>query len=131
MKDLIEEKLVFFILSVPRKIMLQQENFATVNIILTQNRYFFAKNLLTFKNVNVNMRLHYERRNGMKRKLRKPMNDSGSLIFTIPKGIVDLLDLEPYAEVDIELKGKKIIINTETKEEQGEIFYGNRTISSI
>lgn len=53
----------------------------------------------------------------MKRKLRKPMNDSGSLIFTIPKGIVDLLDLEPYAEVDIELKGKKIIINTETKEE--------------
>ena len=53
----------------------------------------------------------------MKRKLRKPMNDSGSLIVTIPKGIVDLLDLEPYAEVDIELKGKKIIINTETKEE--------------
>jgi antitoxin component of MazEF toxin-antitoxin module len=53
----------------------------------------------------------------MIKKLRKISNNKDSLMITIPKFIVDLLELEANQDVDIELKGKKIIINTEIKEE--------------
>ena len=51
----------------------------------------------------------------MKRNLRALNNQCDSIILTIPKYMVDMLELEPNQEIDIELKGKKIIINTEVK----------------
>lgn len=53
----------------------------------------------------------------MRKKLRKVTNTSDSLMITIPKFIVDMLELKADNDVDIELKGKKIIINTNIKEE--------------
>jgi len=53
----------------------------------------------------------------MVKKLRKLTNTSDSLMITIPKFIVDILELKADEEVDIEMKGKKIIINTNIKEE--------------
>lgn len=48
----------------------------------------------------------------MIRSLRKVSTTSESLGITIPKYIVDILNLKPDDEIDIELKGTKIIINT-------------------
>lgn len=53
----------------------------------------------------------------MIKQLRKISNERDSLMLTIPKFIVDLLELSANQKVDIELKGKKIVINTEIKEE--------------
>lgn len=50
----------------------------------------------------------------MIRNLRKVSTASDSLGITIPKYIVDILDLKPDDNVDIELKGSKIIISTNT-----------------
>ena len=49
----------------------------------------------------------------MKRKLRKASSGSDSVVLTIPKSIIDLLDLTANSEVNVEVKGKKIVINTE------------------
>lgn len=48
----------------------------------------------------------------MKRKLRKASAGSESLILTIPRSIIELLNLNANSEVDVELKGKKIVITT-------------------
>jgi antitoxin component of MazEF toxin-antitoxin module len=53
-----------------------------------------------------------ERRYFMIRNLRKVSTASDSIGITIPKYIVDILNLNPDDEVDIELKGTKIIIST-------------------
>lgn len=53
----------------------------------------------------------------MKRKLRKAASNSESLFLTIPKNILELLNLQQDDEVEIELKGKKIIINTDLTNE--------------
>ena len=53
----------------------------------------------------------------MIKKIRKLNNYNDSLYLTIPKYIVDLLKLEANQDIDIELKGKKIIINTEIAKE--------------
>ena len=49
----------------------------------------------------------------MKRKLRKASSGSESIILTIPRSIIDLLDLDANSEVNVEVKGKKIVIDTE------------------
>lgn len=54
----------------------------------------------------------------MKRKLRALNNVCDSIIITIPKYMVDILKLEPNMDIDIELKGKKIIINTDVETEE-------------
>ena len=48
----------------------------------------------------------------MIRSLRKVSTASDSIGITIPKYIVDILNLKPDDEIDIELKGTKIIIST-------------------
>lgn len=47
----------------------------------------------------------------MKRKLRKATSGSESLVLTIPRNFIELLELDADSEVDVELKGKKIIIS--------------------
>lgn len=47
----------------------------------------------------------------MKRKLRKATSGSESLILTIPRSFIELLELDADSEMDVELKGKKIIIS--------------------
>lgn len=47
----------------------------------------------------------------MKRKLRKATSSSESLVLTIPRSFIELLELDANSEVDVELKGKKIIIS--------------------
>ena len=49
----------------------------------------------------------------MKRKLRALNNQSDSLYITIPKYLVEVLELKQDMDIDIELKAKKIIINTD------------------
>lgn len=49
----------------------------------------------------------------MRRKLRKASSGSESIILTIPRSIIDLLNLNANSEVEVEVKGKKIVINTE------------------
>jgi len=49
----------------------------------------------------------------MKRKLRALNNQSDSLYITIPKYLVDVLGLKQDMDIDIELRAKKIIINTD------------------
>jgi len=44
--------------------------------------------------------------------VRKATSTSDSLVITIPKYIVEQLQLNDNQEVDIEMKGQKIIINT-------------------
>lgn len=51
----------------------------------------------------------------MKRKLRALNSQSDSLYITIPKYLVEILELKQDMTIDIELKGKKIIINTDVK----------------
>jgi len=48
----------------------------------------------------------------MLRYLRKATSTSDSLVITIPKYIVEQLQLNENMEVDIEMRGKKIIIDT-------------------
>lgn len=55
----------------------------------------------------------------MKRKLRALNNMCDSIIITIPKYMVDILELEANMDVDIDLKGKKIIINTDVETKEG------------
>ena len=47
----------------------------------------------------------------MRRKLRQVTSDYGTLLFTIPKYYVEELSLKANQEVEVELKGKKIIIS--------------------
>ena len=51
----------------------------------------------------------------MIRNLRKLSTAADSLTLTIPKYIVDILQLKPDTPVDIDFKGKKIIIDTKTE----------------
>lgn len=46
----------------------------------------------------------------MVRKLRKSSAGSESLIITIPRSMIELLRLKAQDEVEIEIKGKKIVI---------------------
>ena len=54
----------------------------------------------------------------MKRKLRALNNVCDSLYITIPKYFVEMLELKPDMDISIEIKGKKIIVDTDvvTKE---------------
>lgn len=47
----------------------------------------------------------------MVRKLRQVTSDYGTLLLTMPKYLVEELGLKANQEVNIELKGKKIIIS--------------------
>lgn len=47
----------------------------------------------------------------IRRKLRKATSGSESLILTIPRSYIELLKLNADSEVDLELKGRKIIIS--------------------
>lgn len=47
----------------------------------------------------------------MKRKLRKATSSSESLVLTIPRNFIELLELNADSEVYVELKGKKIVIS--------------------
>ena len=49
----------------------------------------------------------------MKRKLRALNNVCDSLYITIPKYFVEMLELKPDMDISIELKGKKIIVDTD------------------
>lgn len=49
----------------------------------------------------------------MKRKLRALNNVCDSLYITIPKYFVEMLELKPDMDINIELKGKKIIVDTD------------------
>lgn len=49
----------------------------------------------------------------MIRKLRRASTTSDSLIVTIPKWIVEYLELKEDCIINIETRGKKIIIDTD------------------
>lgn len=55
----------------------------------------------------------------MKRKIRQ-LSLKGSLYVTIPKYLIDLLDLKTEQPVEIINDGTKIIIETKVKDEKGE-----------
>lgn len=55
----------------------------------------------------------------MKRKIRQ-LSLRGSLYVTIPKYLIDLLDLKIEQPVEIINDGTKIIIETKVKDEKGE-----------
>lgn len=55
----------------------------------------------------------------MKRKIRQ-LSLRGSLYVTIPKYLIDLLDLKTEQPVEIINDGTKIIIETKVKDEKGE-----------
>lgn len=48
----------------------------------------------------------------MIRKLRNVSSNPNSLMITIPRYIVEMLKLNANQDVEVELKGKKIIIQT-------------------
>ena len=48
----------------------------------------------------------------MIRRLRKASSTSDSLVLTIPKYIVEYLELKEDSIINIETRGKKIIIDT-------------------
>ena len=52
----------------------------------------------------------------MIRKLRAINKNCESLMLTIPKYLVDSLNLKPDQDVDLDVKGQKIIINLNTNE---------------
>ena len=71
------------------------------------------KKVLTKKNSSSIISINQSKRGDkMKRKLRKASAGSESLILTIPRSIIELLNLNANSEVDVELKGKKIVITT-------------------
>lgn len=47
----------------------------------------------------------------MRRKLRQVTSDYGTLLLTIPKYYVEELGLKANQEVEVSLKGKKIIVS--------------------
>ena len=53
----------------------------------------------------------------MIRKLRKATSTSDSLVLTIPKYIVEYLELKENSVINIETRGKKIIIDTNIDKE--------------
>ena len=55
----------------------------------------------------------------MKRQIRQ-LSLKGSLYVTIPKYLIDLLDLKTEQPVEIINDGTKIIIETKVKDEKGE-----------
>lgn len=52
----------------------------------------------------------------MLRKLRNSASNSDSLFLTIPRNLVEILNLKQDQEVDISLKGSKIILSFDIKE---------------
>lgn len=56
----------------------------------------------------------------MLRKLRKLNNNSDSLFITLPMYFVDFLKLEKGQNIDISIKGKKLIIDTDVKQTEEE-----------
>ena len=53
----------------------------------------------------------------MLRYVRKATTTSDSLVITIPKYIVEQLQLKDNQEVDVEMRGQKIIIDTNANKE--------------
>lgn len=54
----------------------------------------------------------------VRKKLRALNSQSDSLYITIPKYLVDIIGLKPNQDVDILVRGSKIIVETKIVEEE-------------